>query len=727
MDTCQINVSEIWINILKNKFSLSYAKIAKKLGCAVQTLTDWRTGLRTPREASIDDICKLIPDILKKETDKQDFISYLKEEFSEHGSKVKVSMEQCDSIEQLLKYLYHSLQKDMGEDKLFELLNSSESNTLLRDIVIRKFKENERRTPFFQVEEVGEEVKKELENKNINWKLDLEHCFILKFKESEKKYNYKVLINFNFNEREYKQTGHLVEARDAVKSYGVKTILLFSNAPITKEEMCFFIDSNIYVEQIDLSEIEKKELSKDYVYSTENEDIRMESLANKYSDIILGRLGKYYSVFYKNILFNSEKILTGKQKESYIFWEAKFAVRHHINFEENIINDFLNEGQIKRGGNALAIGYLSFPCVLRLVKYFEKIYLMDNSNISIKMYEQYISSIDANLLKRIEFITFTSAVSDAVTEKYRMYNAFDFILIGTGSGSFIKKIQVYYLLCNLWLKKGGTLYISFLNKDFLYEYINKASAEHNFEFVPWENEKRATAMFLNNSEKFELYCETYSCNEIKDVAEKYFKLARMYSYPLVSVLEGAYESKLQNILKEIDKTYSKEGFSSKTFSNSRGYYIDAVLQKCNEQKVMIDKPEGNGIEEIQWDERKHKHSYLKVLLLEDMSQSKYVILLPAQKKLQETSTGEVYLGGKRFQMLDIAEINALGIEHKNISPFLKECDEQIKLKKYYADELDNEEKSFYYVGSGEFDKNLKIEKKVLLKLLKEFGYKKIQI
>lgn len=78
-------------------------------------------------------------------------------------------------------------------------------------------------------------------------------------------------------------------------------------------------------------------------------------------------------------------------------------------------------------------------------------------------------------------------------------------------------------------------------------------------------------------------------------------------------------------------------------------------------------------------------------------------------------------------MLDIAEINALGIEHKNISPFLKECDEQIKLKKYYADELDNEEKSFYYVGSGEFDKNLKIEKKVLLKLLKEFGYKKIQI
>ena len=62
--------------------------------------------------------------------------------------------------------------------------------------------------------------------------------------------------------------------------------------------------------------------------------------------------------------------------------------------------------------------------------------------------------------------------------------------------------------------------MSFLNSEFLYEYVDPATAEQNFEFIPVINEKRGTAFIGNNTEKYELYCEAYHCNDIRDSAEK---------------------------------------------------------------------------------------------------------------------------------------------------------------------------------------------------------------
>lgn len=109
---------------------------------------------------------------------------------------------------------------------------------------------------------------------------------------------------------------------------------------------------------------------------------------------------------------------------------------------------------------------------------------MDNSNTVIKAYDGFVSENMPELSDKVKFITFTSTLSDAITDKYHLYCSIDFILIGTGGGSFIKKIQKYYQMCNLWLKNEGVLYISFLNKEFLYEYVDRVTAEENFEFVP---------------------------------------------------------------------------------------------------------------------------------------------------------------------------------------------------------------------------------------------------
>lgn len=740
MDTNKWNITGIITELLKEEFTVSYSSMAKAFQCTTQTLSDWRKGIRKPQKSHINVICTKLPKMLGDESGRHDrYLSLLKAEFHDAGSKVKVSVDKCDSVETLLRYLYNDFEKELGEDKLYELLNDSDANILLRQITLEKFKINEKYTPIFQTEELGAEEKKEYGKKKMKWSLDLDHCFILKFRGYEKRYTYKVLVNFNFNHKEHELAGHYAEARDAAKLYGVNMILLFGNAQLPEDEIRFFMDSNIYMEEISLHEITDKKLSKDYIYSSENVDMELERLANQYTDIILGRLGKYYSVIFKNILFDTKRSYTAKQRESYIFWDAKYATRHHLNFQECRITELM-EGEdnvIPYGGNALAIGYLSFPCMLRLTERYEKIYLMDNSNASVKMYEEYIKEIAPDLLKKAEFVTFTSAMFEAVTEKYELYHSIDFILIGTGSGSFIKKLQNYYRMCNSWLKMGGVLYISFLNSEFLYEDVDRVTTEQNFEFIPVIDKRKAVALISNSAERFELYCETYDCNLLKDYAEKYFEVIKMYSYPLASVLEGTHKSRLQNILKELDKEYSRHGFSTKTFSNSRGYYVDGVLRKRNENLIAISEPEEHNMESVTFhDTEKYREHYLKTLLLAKITREEsrtilpaeiYVVLLSTRKRLPETSNNEIYLGGNTFRLLDIAEINTLGIEYRNISPFLKACSTKVRLRKYYDEELVKLKKSSFYIGDGSRNSGYKVEHEELMKLLKEYKYNSTKI
>lgn len=733
------NIPKIVIDTLKNEFRISYAQIARSIGCTEQTLLDWRKGVRKPQKSSIWDMCERFPGILSEDEQKR-YLLLLKTEFVDAGSQVNASLEECNSVKELLEYLFEFFEKELNEDKVYGIINGSYSKSLLKEIILKKLKMIAKNNPIFRAKELGDEEKRTLCNKGMCWKLNLDHCIILKFKEYKKQYTYKVLVDFDFTKREYELAGGYIESRDATKVYDVEMILLFENFRIPEEEMRFFMDSNIYIERVDTNEIENKKYIKDYICSDLDVDTDMEMIANKYADIVVERLKKYFFVIYKNILFDSRKNLTNVKKDNYIFWEAKFATRHHINFEQNRILELLDKGDIPSGGKALAIGYLSFPCMLRLADKYEKIYLMDNSNTSVKMYEQYIKQYVPQLVNKLEFIIFTSVMFESIMERYQLYRSIDFILIGTGSGSFIQSPQSYYLMCNSWLKKGGALFMSFLNSEFLYEYVDPATAEQNFEFIPVINEKRGTAFIGNNTEKYELYCEAYHCNDIRDIAEKYFEVVKMYSYPLASVLEGTHKSRLQNILKELDKEYSRQGIDVKTFSNSRGYYIDAVFRKKSQEIMCVSGLGECDLEETLFsDKEMYEEHYLKTLLLTEKTFSVkeavknnllceiHVMLLPSKKMLPETINSEITIKNKKYRFLNIAEINLLGIEYRNISPFLISYNEQIKFISNYDEDLEKSNKKFFYIGNGKNDRGYKVEKEKLLELLKEHSYRAIQM
>ncbi len=737
------NVTGILINILHEELDVSYAAMAREVNCSEETIRNWRDGKTKVQKGSIRSICKGIPAVLKKDEARQAYIDSIKREFGNSGDQVRTSMNKCESLEKLLEYLHTEFKNELGKDKLHSLINNPEEEKILREIVMNKFRINERHPQIYQVQEFGDAQRELLESKNMRWRFNLDHCFLLKFKGKEKKYDYEVLVNFNFNKEEFLNAGDYAEAREAAKAYGVKMILLFCNTDIQESQKLFLLDSNIYVEKIDVREIMERTNSKDYVYSSSSKDIEIEILANKYSDIVLGRFNKYFSVVFKNILFQSidmNRMAAKKQdkkQDRYVCWDAKYAVRHHINFQTNRIQEYIKNGKISSGGAALAIGCFSFPSILRLAEEFSSIYLLDNSRVCIEEYERYLENYAPDLKGKVQFITFTSAMFDAISEKHKLYQAFDFILIGTGSGSFIKKLKAYYLMANTWLKWNGVIYISFLNSEFFYEYVDRITAEQNFEFIPIIGSSRASASFANMAEKYELYCETFSCNEMKDIAEKYYCVENMYSYPMSSVLEGTHKTSLQNILKEFDKEYSRKGFTVKTFSNSRGYYVDAVLRKRGvENRVKTTVPDNGALEKVSLDAiPDYKEQYLKTLLLKEKNSALgndnqreeeacvYAVVLLSQKRLPENEKGEIVLDEKKFKLLSIGEINALGLEYRNISPFLVEQDLQMKLKRRYDSTIKLEGKqSVYYVGDGSPNGGFRVKGSALGEILKEQGY-----
>lgn len=104
----------------------------------------------------------------------------------------------------------------------------------------------------------------------------------------------------------------------------------------------------------------------------------------------------------------------------------------------------------------------------------------------------------------------------------------------------------------------------------------------------------------------------------------------------------------------------------------------------------------------------------------------YVIVLPTNKMLPETTNQEICIGAKKLRLLEISEINKLGIEYKNICPFLKSS-AGINLNCSYDVELKQKENKYFYIGAGSNNQGYKIQGKKLLKLLEEYGYSGIEV
>lgn len=731
------NVTKEIFEVLNEDFGVKFSEIYDKVGISEQTGLNYRKGETHPQAKNWGDIYEGIKKIIGVEQQKI-FIEKLNRRFKDAGNLVKEHLQQKENLKDVLEYIYIGFEEDINKDSKFKLLNSSDNERVLKRIMFEKLQVLEKTSLNFQV--------KKLEDSDEIWDkekladiMNPEHCLLLKVFKKGKSDTYNMLINFNYNSEEYKrinrESSTTLKFEDIKKNGIVDMLLLFSNIYIPDDKIEGYMENEIYIENIKNENIEQRR-GKDYIFTRED-NINLQIVANQYSDMIIGKIKKYFLVVFKNILFENERCSINKQNP-FVYWEPKYATRHHINFQTMRIKEFI-EDEKKDARVAVAIGFWSFSSVLRLEKNFESIYLLDNSKKCITCYSEYLKKDEPQILPKIKCIVFTSEIFKYITEKHGLYNSVDLVVVGTGAGSFVKDIQTYYKMANQWLKTGGKFYISFLNKEFPYEYIDNNSLEENIGYIPRADQTSALAVPLNSSQKYEIYCSLCNCNELKEIAKKYFKILRLYSYPLLSLLQNDHKKRLQNILKEYDKAYSNSGFEQRTFSDGRGYYVDAMLEKTKKEKIEIKEPAEvyNNIKIKKVDgEIGNEEKYWKTLLLTEFKTANerdtyftdvIVVVLPNYKRLSETDSGQIVLGNKKFRLLDISEINSLGIEYKNISPFVFSRDHRLQIKRYYDLQLEEYPNEKVCIGTGRYKKMHQLKKLELLKALKYSGYERIRI
>lgn len=731
------NVTKEIFDVLKEDFSIKYSKIYEKVGVSEQTGINYRKGQTRPLEKSREIIYKGITEMLSSEQ-QESFAEKLKNRFNNAGNLVKEHLRQKKNLNDILEYLYVDFEKDINEDSKFKLLNCSDNEELLRQIIFEKLQISEKTSLNFQVRKL--EDSDEIWNKReFACIMNPGHCLLLKVLKRGKSDTYNILVNFNYNSEEYKKVNTVLRLEDVKKSSTVNMILIFSNIHIPDEDLERCMEREIYIENIRNADVNRKR-GKDYIF-TKTDDKNLELAANQYSDMIIGKIKKYFSAVFKNILFENEKY-SGNKQNPFVYWEPKYATRHHINFQTKRLEEYMNAERNQASDMAVvAIGFWSFPSVLRLEKYFRHIYLLDNSNKCITCYSEYLKKNHPQIAQKTSFITFTSTIFKYITDKYNLYHSVDFVIMGTGAGSFVKDIQTYYKMINQWMKTGGKFYVSFLNKEFPYEYIDNNSLEENIGYIPGADQTSVLAAPLNSSEKYGIYCSLCSCNELKDVAKKYFRILRLYSYPLLPLLQNEHKKRLQNILKEYDKAYSNSGFTERTYSDGRGYYVDAMLEKVNGERIEI-RQAADVYENIKYKtvngEVGSEEKYWKTLLVTEVrtmggkGKGSYfsditVVILPNYKRLPETDSGQIVLGNKKFRLLDIYEINLLGIEYKNISPFIFSKDHALQIKYCYDLQLEEASHEKICVGTGRYKEMCQLKKGELLEILKRNGYERVSI
>ena len=187
-------------------------------------------------------------------------------------------------------------------------------------------------------------------------------------------------------------------------------------------------------------------------------------------------------------------------------------------------------------------------------------------------------------------------------------------------------------------------------------------------------------------------------------------------------------------MKEYDKAYSGTGFCEKNFSNSKGYYLDILLQKYVGKKIINEKlEESQKIKDIDLHNLEENICMCKTLLIKEivneqneLVQNGLIIVMPSERKLPETENKEIILGNKKFQLLSIREINEIGLEYKNISPF-NVSNLQCNVKRFYDHTLEGMKGKEMVVCNGSFDRGYKIKCNDLIKKLQQYQYEHISI
>ena len=699
-------------------------KVGALLGASGQSVRNWRKAENTIQQAKRSEMCDALDRNLSSE-EKDEIKKELFERLMQEGIYIPESLYAQDLV-MMLRQLFVIQDSSGWNTRDYNLISRLKRSTYLDKVMEQKMEVNAERYGFFQVDELAD------------------NGIILNFWNLDGRYDYKVLVEYLCEDSEqtkYRTDLSTVNAREK-KKLDVEMILRFSFWDESEEAIYASIRDNIYMDKLNIRELDERTYGKDFIYVGEEADDAQLLLANRYSDVILGHLSKYFTVIYKNIFFR-QGVKTNRSnqinKNKCLLWNAKIAEIAEIDFEREILEEMLEK---PKKDLLIIYGFLGFPMIESMQKHFKKIICLDNALECIRVYGETITKDSQNKIYPeaecdIEFAQFTASVADYVTREFGLYHQADMIIIGVGNASLIRQINKYFQFVNQWLKPDGMAWFSFFNEQFPYDYQSKIEMGRCSTYFPMKKENRALVSNFRqeiSGTEYYVYCKLYEWEQLQKILGSYFSIERVYSYPLLSFLTNHYPSFpfIQNILqdydknfrKDYDKNYSQAEEKRRSFSTLRGYYISVLVKKQTGDGITI--PELHYERKMEGRLAADENTMiLKTLLLKDNRNSKrlYVVLLPKDEKLPETEEHIIMFQDKKLQMLSIREMNELGVEVGCIPPFFTVADMRYEqVCRYCCIQVSKETKQKYVIESGEPKTSLVLTSSKFAEYLREYEY-----
>lgn len=482
-----------------------------------------------------------------------------------------------------------------------------------------------------------------------------------------------------------------------------------------------FIDKEIYIVSIKKHDIYKQFNQNDNKISNELENI---FLVNSVSKEVIRKIDNNCSLILKKYLVENNN---------------SFSRELIDNFEYKLLAKTSNLGNCK---SVLLYGEYSCSYISKLKEHFTEITVFSNS------YTYVNAMICDEKMRNVSFVCFYLGIADSIIAPLK--KEFDLIIIGGGQGSFFSKLKKYMTYFNYMLKDKGQILFSVYNEAFNLDGILKQTLVNNFQLIYSPIQKKVFYSMENTNKYMYINCICYDSHNLINKMNNYFIVDYCYTFPMLSLLNFETEGMTKVLKEEIDQTFSLLCPHNKT--NYNGYFLYSLLRKeeikfeffkqdLNKKifKILEHEPIFN---KTVWKNKlldildKEKiYLFLKVIILKNTKLDKYAIVLTLYEKHLPTVENQDYvirLDTETFRLLNIREINAIGIEIENISPF--QLKEMTFNSDYYYDQIldvhnkksrnkDKNLQPIIVVGNGNCKESCQMNLNAFIKTIKSLGFK----
>lgn len=568
--------------------------------------------------------------------------------------------------------------------------------------------------------------------------LNAENCLLLEFSTPAEEFPdiydspvYKLLVIFSlYQETEFNSALQYALGRLRYKD-NIDRITLWSTVELDPNTSQLLKDSKIDIIFLEIPTKKDIQLTKSvhHFIPIEGSSLTQALIINLIAEHLIKRLRKMFHLVLSEIAAPIYKTY---------YSTSKISTREFMKFEEEKLNQLIK--QLKSAGrNQTAIdvgcgtGRHSFP----LARHFETVFAYD---FSPNMIDEANKIRKENDIRNVFFLV-NDFEYETLLDEDQFYGKCDLVVASFGMGSYVEDTSTMLRRFYDWLKPGGYVFISFYNGESITFNLTSSWRDSSLA-AQIDRDNNSLEVHLTPKTRFKIFCKVFDTG-VEGEINRIFNIDAILTFPMImailpnSVLE---HEPARHALVASDKSLAEtqEGhhgyyaiiIAHKTDQATHGYaHVEHLLHTHQAEYTLIAHRPVLSIEDVQKELASEIKSapqcLIKTILINIKKTDEFIaILLQAEKRL-DTDKIATLLGVNRYH-INFArekEILRIGFPLGGIAPFGFEPD--VNIRKFVDRSILRRRCHWFYTGTGDNRKTLKIKRQDFLKIIAD--YEQIEI